>query len=824
MSWLLLLRWSLRDLRRRWLQVAAIALVIAIGTGVYAAMGSTSTWRRASNDASFAATAMYDLRVRATEGAFVEQGALLAALDDALADAGQTGAVEIAEERLVVATQVDASTPEQTVLVPGRIVGVDVRAGGPQVAFPAVADGDGRVLARDDDGDAVAVLEYNFAAFYDLRDDTDVTVSGGRVLDVVGIGLAPEYFLVTTEEGGFLAQANFAALFVPLATAQDLAGRPHQVNDLVLRLRPGADREQLAQVLRDAFGTSSLGLGVTVMTALDDDSYRLLYDDIEGDQKVNDVFALLVLLGAVFGAFNLSSRMVEAQRREIGIAMAIGASRRQLAMRPLLVGVEIALLGALLGMAVGAVVIEAIRPVWLDALPLPVWRTDFQWATFAQGAALGFVLPLVATAWPVWRAVRMTPMEAIATTHRNPHSGLSRALRHLRWPRRALNRMPLGNVLRTPRRTLLTSLGIGAAIATLVGVLGLLDSFFATIDANDREVLAEHPDRVVVGLDGLVPVDGSALSAIGAAEAVGTVEPVLRVGGRLRRADGVDGAATEAGFEVLIEALDLDNEVWTPGVVEGDLHADGVVISRVAADDLGVGAGDTVVLVHPAITATGFVMREDEVVVAAVNASPYRFGVYVDSSLLGEFGAAGLANQAYVLPAAGYTPADVQRALFFLPGVTSVQPVATASEVLRDTMKQFTGIFRVLEGFILLLALLIAYNSTSINADERARERATMFAIGMSRRRVIVLEVAEGLLYGLLGTAAGLAVGSLVVRWIVTSVVSSTMPEMGMEAVMSGTTVLTAMVMGVVAVAVAPLLTVRRLRRMDVPGTLRVVE
>jgi len=822
MSWLLLLRWSLRDLRRRWLQVAAIALVIAIGTGVYAAMGSTSTWRRASNDASFAATAMYDLRVRATEGAFVEQGALLAALDDALAAGDQGDVVELAEERLVVATQVDASTPQQTVLVPGRIIGVDVRGGGPQVAFPAVAERDGRVLADADDGNAVAVLEYNFAAFYDLRDDTDVTVSGGRTLDVVGLGLAPEYFLVTTEEGGFLAQANFAALFVPLATAQDLAGRPGEVNDLVLRLRPGADREQLAQVLRDAFDASSLGLGVTVMTSEDDDSYRLLYDDIEGDQKVNDVFAMLVLLGAVFGAFNLSSRMVEAQRREIGISMALGASRRQLATRPLLVGVEIALLGALLGMAVGAVVIQAIRPVWLDALPLPVWRTDFQWATFARGAVLGFALPLVATAWPVWRAVRMTPMEAITTTHRNPRSGLSRALRHLRWPRRALNRMPLGNVLRTPRRTLLTSLGIGAAIATLVGVLGLLDSFFATIDANDREVLAEHPDRVAVSLDGLVPVDGPPLSAIAASEAVGTVEPVLRVGGRLRRADGADGA--DEGFEVLIEALDLRNEVWTPGVVEGDLHAEGVVISRVAADDLGVGAGDTVVLVHPAITAAGFVLREDEVVVAAVNASPYRFGVYVDSSLLAAFGAEGLANQAYVLPAVGYTPEDVQRALFFLPGVTSVQPVATASEVLRDTMKQFTGIFRVLEGFILLLALLIAYNSTSINADERARERATLFAIGMSRGRVIVLEVAEGLMYGLLGTAAGLAVGNLVVRWIVTSVVSSTMPEMGMEAVMSGATVLTAVVMGVVAVAVAPLLTVRRLRRMDVPGTLRVVE
>ena len=40
----------------------------------------------------------------------------------------------------------------------------------------------------------------------------------------------------------------------------------------------------------------------------------------------------------------------------------------------------------------------------------------------------------------------------------------------------------------------------------------------------------------------------------------------------------------------------------------------------------------------------------------------------------------------------------------------------------------------------------------------------------------------------------------------------------------SGGTIVTAVVLGVLAVAIAPLLTIRRLRRMDIPGTLRVVE
>ena len=178
----------------------------------------------------------------------------------------------------------------------------------------------------------------------------------------------------------------------------------------------------------------------------------------------------------------------------------------------------------------------------------------------------------------------------------------------------------------------------------------------------------------------------------------------------------------------------------------------------------------------------------------------------------------------YLLPAAGSTPDDVKRELFNLPGVTSVQPVALSSEVVENSLKDFTGIFQVLELFVLVLALLIAYNATSINADERARERATLFAFGMGRRRVLGLETAEGLMIGLLGTAVGISIGLLLNRWIITSTLQTTMPDMSLDIVVTPATLLTATALSVIAVGVAPLLTSRRLRRMDIPGTLRVVE
>src|SRR5512141_2398635 len=99
------LRWSLRDLRERWLLVLAIALTIALGTGCFAGMSATTIWRRDAIDASIELLRMHDLRVELAEGAAVPAGSLRA-LTDALDD---PGAVAVASERLIVPVAVDAS-------------------------------------------------------------------------------------------------------------------------------------------------------------------------------------------------------------------------------------------------------------------------------------------------------------------------------------------------------------------------------------------------------------------------------------------------------------------------------------------------------------------------------------------------------------------------------------------------------------------------------------------------------------------------------------------------------------------------------------------
>ena len=84
-----------------------------------------------------------------------------------------------------------------------------------------------------------------------------------------------------------------------------------------------------------------------------------------------------------------------------------------------------------------------------------------------------------------------------------------------------MTQMPIRNVLRTPRRTILTAVGVGAAITALVAVLGMLDSFGRTLDRGDDEFTKGDADRVVVQLDTFYPTDSPVVAAIADAPAVG---------------------------------------------------------------------------------------------------------------------------------------------------------------------------------------------------------------------------------------------------------------------------------------------------------------
>ena len=817
------LRWSWRDLRGRWQLVLAIGLLLAGGVGLAAGLASMRDWRVASNDESFARLGVHDLRVEAEQGSYAPTGSLARAARR-IPDADMIAA---ASERLIAPTQIDASEAAgHTVITPGQVIGVEtgvdrevsgVTVTGPPVDAVAVIEGDG-LPARSET--AAGILDPQYAEENGIGAPAVITVAGGEEIDVVGLGNSPETFVVIGPGGTFSSEAGFGTVFLPLAAAQRVAGLPGKVNDLAIELAPGADAGRVAAELRDRIERDLPGFGLEVTGTEDIDGRRILYDDADNDQQLFDVFAFLILAGAAFGAFNLISRTIESQRREIGIGMALGVEPGRLAIRPLLMGLQIAVAGVVLGILVGLAVNGWLRGLLADQLPLPFLDTDVRWDRFAARAAIGFAIPLLAAAWPVWRGLRVRPIEAIEAGFRSARGGgFAPLLAKLPTPGGSLAQMPARNVLRAPRRTLLTVLASAAVISVAVSMSGMLDSFRATVDANTAEQERMAANRLEVTLAGFVPADAPALRRLSDSPIAAATDARLSVPAALRSAD--------EEIDVVVDTVPERDPVWTPRASAGELPSGPgeILISESAAEDLGVGVGDVITLVHPVRAGPDrFETRSNEVLISGTHADPFRFPVYMSAAGAEAFGLGGMANAVDLVPPPGVGQDDVKRALLTHPGVATIESASTLSDALEEGLDEFAAIIQVVVGIAVVLVLLIAFNSTAINADERAREYATMFAYGLPVRTVVRLAVVESLLIGLLATAVGIVGGVVILGWVINVSLEEVLPELGVIGSLSLGTIALAAIAGVGAMAAAPLLTIRRLRKMDVPSTLRVVE
>jgi putative ABC transport system permease protein len=345
------------------------------------------------------------------------------------------------------------------------------------------------------------------------------------------------------------------------------------------------------------------------------------------------------------------------------------------------------------------------------------------------------------------------------------------------------------------------------------------------MDRVEDAYLHEAADRMVVNLDFFYPVDNGEIAGIrdlpdaNGAPLFRAVDTDLMVGGSVSRGD--------EEFDVLVQLYDMSTSIWTPKLLEGDLTTDepGLIIAEKAAADLGVDIGDTVTFEHPVREGPlSFRFVKTDVPVIGIHNHPMRPMVYMDISAAALMGLDGTTNLLEVEPADGVAPVDVKRALLSQPGVASVQEVQEISNALDEGLDIFVQVLRVIQVVVLLMAFLIAFNSTSINVDERVREIATMFAFGLPIRTVTRMQVVENLIIGVCGTIIGGILGWVALNVLLVQRVEEQLEDFGLIVTIAPGTLAISLLLGVLVVGLTPLLSIRRMRKMDIPSTLRVME
>jgi putative ABC transport system permease protein len=192
------------------------------------------------------------------------------------------------------------------------------------------------------------------------------------------------------------------AVVLPLKVVQAFAQRPNEVTTLGVIVVPGHTARTVARRLETRFPgvTAVLEPGQAVKI---DTSSRLIV-------TAGWIFSLLAVIIGGIGVTNTMAMAVFERMREIGIMRAVGWTSTRIAALILSESIGIGLIALGIGLLGGW--IAAVLFTEHSSLST-LAEADFTGGVFAWGLAFALGVALLGALYPAWRAVRLTPVEAL---------------------------------------------------------------------------------------------------------------------------------------------------------------------------------------------------------------------------------------------------------------------------------------------------------------------------------------------------------------------------------------------------------------------------
>lgn len=555
-----------------------------------------------------------------------------------------------------------------------------------------------------------------------------------KTLTVTGVALSPEFVLQVRPGAISPDFKRYGILWMgrkALGTAYDMEGA---FNDVLLALAPGSSSADVISRLDDVLDRYG-GLGAVARK--DQMSHRFLSEEFRQLESSARLYPMIFIGVASFLLNVVVTRTVGAQREQIAALKAFGYTTTDAAIHfvklvLLIVAIGIAggtLLGVRLGKGLGAIYMEFYR--------FPYFLYQLRPAVVVLAAAITGAAAVAGTLHSVWKAVRITPAQAMRPEQpvRYRKTVLERLLPPglLSQPTRII----LRNLERRPIKAFLTILGISMACAIMIAGGFFQDTVNYMVDVQFR--ISHREDMTVTFTE---PASGKALHELRGLAGVEYAEPfrtvpVLFRSGRL-------------AYRTIIRGVPPAGRLYR--LVDEDLRAvalppQGVVLTDYLGGILGVAAGDEVVV--EVLEGARPVRRVR--VAGLINEYIGLMG-YMELGALNRMMREGGAISGAAITVDERERAAVYRRLVVMPRVAGAvvrqDEIRNFYDTQAEAMLFFTFVATVLAGVI---AFGVVYNSARISLAERGRELASLRVLGYTRGEISYILLGE---LGLLTLAA----------------------------------------------------------------------
>ena len=599
----------------------------------------------------------------------------------------------------------------------------------------------------EDGADDEVVLNEPFAEAHELANgDEIVAVINGhrRELRIVGTALSPEFVYALGPGALMPDDRRFGILWMghqALAAAYDLKGA---FNNVSLVLERNANTAQVIQQLDRVLERYG---GVGAIARKDQLSNWFVMNEMDQLKTMSKILPTIFLIIAAFLTNMIMARLVATERGQIGLMKAFGYSNSEVGLHYARFVIGIVFVGSVIGIAAGTWLGRMNTQMYADLFRFPLLLYRPSTSAIAIAVSVSLASALLGSAGAVRQATRLPPAQAMQP----PAPAAFRRMRL--WDTRAArwldqgSRIIVRNILRSPMRSALTTLGVAASVGLLVLAMQWNDalnylgqSYFFHAQHQDATIgLAEPQSETILH-------DFEHLPGVLAVEPMRIVSADLSVGPISHRGS-LTGLKEDAWLQPIFDDASARIVPVPPS---------GLVLGTVLADKLGVSIGDQVWIDvlegrRPRVSMPVVGLVETYIAMPAF--------VHIDAlnRLLKE------------RPSAEYVNLLIDRrheAAFYarlkeLPMVSAVMLRQAAIDSFYGTIVEHIMVFITLfSSLACALGFGVAYNSARIALSERGRELATLRVLGFSRGEISYILLGE---IGLL-IAVALPLGCLLGR------------------------------------------------------------
>lgn len=573
----------------------------------------------------------------------------------------------------------------------------------------------------------------------------------GKEVDLLLVGtvLSPEYVYAVAPGQIFPDNRRYGVVWMnpdPLAGMLDLR---ESFNEALIRLAPGVSQDEVIRRLdrlldrNGAFGAYGRDLQI---------SDRFVSNEIDQLATTVEILPPIFLAVAAFLLNIVLARLVDTEREVIGLMKAFGYTDRAVMLHYAQLALLLSVLGLILGASLGTWLGRGLAGMYQQYFVFPFLEFRAGILPYLVGAATTLVAVLAGAALSVSRAARLTPAEAMRPPTPPDFSGRLAGSWVLRAMPDEASRIVLRNLLQRPVRSILTVLGLAAALALYVASASATDNIDRMIDLAFNR--AERGDMIVTFAE---PRDERALYELQRVPGIMRVEPFRATSARLTSAhrhvrEGLSGNMPDADLSRLV---DLNGRAVEPPPA-------GAIISSRLARQLDVEAGDRI---EAAVT-EGERPRLQLDIAAVVDTplgSSARLDKAVLNRLLREGGSLSGANLA-VDPS---RRDQLFRTLKETPQIASVTSQDAIVQGVRDTVAEQMGIVTLFNtGFAALIVLGVVYNTARISLSEHARDLASLRVLGFRRNETAFVLLGELGVLVLISLPPGVLLGIALSRYV----------------------------------------------------------